>query len=136
MKQLGNQTKLATQLLNAASTLDLAIIRSKDVIKDIYYQLNQEDEQGYPRQPDIKGARTALIDMHQKNTQLRERSIRLLTGVMEDRSEELDMVYYDDDANNSKLMDRVAKAGVSEEGGKWIMRRVTGGRLAEGSNLL
>ena len=92
-----------------ASTLDLTILQFKNTIKDIYYQ------QGQTKESDIKGARQALITMHQKSNQLRERSIGISTGAMKDREEKLNMIYKHDEISNDKLADRVEKAGMSAD---------------------
>ena len=60
----------------------------------------------------------------------------MLTGAMKDRKKKLDMIYNHDDMNNGRLTDKVKKADVSGEAGKWIIKQVNQRRPTEGSDLL
>lgn len=63
-RKLGNQTSLATKLLNVATNLDLVNPNARDAARAVYDLLKTEDELGQPKPPDVNSARRILYQTH------------------------------------------------------------------------
>ncbi len=93
-----------------ACLLDEANLEGRTNERNVYGMLDDEDEAGYPREPDVKGARKVLHQNHQMCSKIRERAIGILNGVMENREDEMGMVFTHDEFHGQLLTEKTNQA--------------------------
>jgi len=82
-----------------------------------------ENELGQPKEPDITKARALLYETHGDGTQVRQRTVSLLTGGMKHRQQEMGMVFRHVDATERMLAERTARVNDTMKAANWMLQQ-------------